>query len=215
MDDYFPAAAGLRWTYSVSGDPDRGYNHRQPGGWGFNILPFIEQNNLYTLGAGLPPTQKRAAIAQRISTLFTAEAVAYGIFHTDNTAFQPPPAGMPPMLLPLQTLKRNFNWGADIHVAYSPTTSGWIGLSYYVQAFGRSFFDPTVGGMVVAPEFTFSPQTTTHTIRVTWGWRVEKDSLILFQFNQDIIASGDSNNGVNGPSIGRFIGMRLSHTWEL
>jgi len=31
MDDYFPAAAGLRWTYSVSGDPDRGY-HSAPLG---------------------------------------------------------------------------------------------------------------------------------------------------------------------------------------
>jgi prepilin-type N-terminal cleavage/methylation domain-containing protein len=56
------------WGWSWNGDPDRGYDHRQPGGWGFNILPFIEQNNLYTLGAGLPPAQKQAAIAQRIST---------------------------------------------------------------------------------------------------------------------------------------------------
>jgi prepilin-type processing-associated H-X9-DG protein len=35
---------------------------------GFNVLPFVEQNNLYQLGYGLPPAQKQAAIAQRVST---------------------------------------------------------------------------------------------------------------------------------------------------
>jgi len=56
------------WGWFWDGDPDRGTDHRQPGGWGFNVLPYIEQDNLYRLGSGLPPAQKRAAIAQRIST---------------------------------------------------------------------------------------------------------------------------------------------------
>jgi prepilin-type N-terminal cleavage/methylation domain-containing protein/prepilin-type processing-associated H-X9-DG protein len=56
------------WSWLWDGDPDRGTDHRQPGGWGFNVLPYIEQNDLYRQGAGLPQAQKRAAIAQRIST---------------------------------------------------------------------------------------------------------------------------------------------------
>jgi len=164
---------------------------------------MYDQTKVVNIGNHRWDVQPQIAVAQRISTLFTAEAVGYGVFHTDNTAFQPPAP------LPLQTLKRNWSWGADVHVAYSPTVTGWIGLSYYVLANGRAFFDPTVMGASVAPEVTATPQQTTHTLRVTWGWRVEKDSLILFQFNQDIIASGE------GASIGRFIGARLSHTWEL
>ena len=36
---------GPRWT----GDADRGTGERQPGGWGYNILPFLEQMALYML----------------------------------------------------------------------------------------------------------------------------------------------------------------------
>ena len=39
---------GNRWV----GDPDRGFGYRQPGGWAFDILPYIEQQALYSLGAG-------------------------------------------------------------------------------------------------------------------------------------------------------------------
>jgi len=37
------------WGWHWLGDPDRGFNKRQPGGWVYNILPFIEQENLYLL----------------------------------------------------------------------------------------------------------------------------------------------------------------------
>ena len=34
------------------GDPDRGFGEEQPGGWIFNILPFMEEQALYDLGKG-------------------------------------------------------------------------------------------------------------------------------------------------------------------
>jgi prepilin-type N-terminal cleavage/methylation domain-containing protein len=37
---------GLLW----SGDPDRGYRGRQPGGWLFNILPFIDMKQIHDYG---------------------------------------------------------------------------------------------------------------------------------------------------------------------
>ena len=38
------------WSCAWTGDPDRGFDKRQPGGWLFNILPYIEQQALRDLG---------------------------------------------------------------------------------------------------------------------------------------------------------------------
>jgi prepilin-type N-terminal cleavage/methylation domain-containing protein len=47
------------WGWRWMGDPDRGFNQRQPGGWIYNLLPYIEQQSLRKKGAGLPEAQKR------------------------------------------------------------------------------------------------------------------------------------------------------------
>lgn len=58
------------WGWGWVGDPDRPNDYRQPGGWVFNILPYVEQENLHKVGAGLPfsSQQRRDAIAQRVRT---------------------------------------------------------------------------------------------------------------------------------------------------
>jgi prepilin-type N-terminal cleavage/methylation domain-containing protein/prepilin-type processing-associated H-X9-DG protein len=39
------------WSWYWAGDPDRGFGKRQPGGWTYTTLPFIEQQALYDLGS--------------------------------------------------------------------------------------------------------------------------------------------------------------------
>ena len=46
---YFPAGG---WSYDWGPDPDRGYGESQPGGWMYNLLAFIELQNLRDLGSG-------------------------------------------------------------------------------------------------------------------------------------------------------------------
>jgi len=39
------------WGWHWVGDPERGFRKSQPGGWVYNVLPFIEQKNVYMLPA--------------------------------------------------------------------------------------------------------------------------------------------------------------------
>ncbi len=57
------------WGWYWVGDPDRGSNpESQPGSWAYTILPFMDQMNLFVMGAGQTPSQKLAINAQRIIT---------------------------------------------------------------------------------------------------------------------------------------------------
>jgi prepilin-type N-terminal cleavage/methylation domain-containing protein/prepilin-type processing-associated H-X9-DG protein len=50
---FFPTG-GWGWTYA--GDPNLGFTKLQPGGWHFNLLPYIGQETLYNLGRVTPYT---------------------------------------------------------------------------------------------------------------------------------------------------------------
>jgi prepilin-type N-terminal cleavage/methylation domain-containing protein len=77
------------WGWRWGGDPERGFNSRQPSGFFYNILPFMDQVNLHNMGAGLPDPQKRDAISQATSTPLAAfncptrrQSIAYPYVHS-------------------------------------------------------------------------------------------------------------------------------------
>jgi prepilin-type N-terminal cleavage/methylation domain-containing protein len=55
------------WGWGWTGDADRGVGRKQPAGWIFNILPFIEQTDLHQMGAGKTGADKETAHNQRLS----------------------------------------------------------------------------------------------------------------------------------------------------
>ena len=55
------------WGWKWTGDPDGGSGERQPGGWAFSILAYLEDVNTMKIGAGLPPAQKKVALAKQMS----------------------------------------------------------------------------------------------------------------------------------------------------
>jgi prepilin-type N-terminal cleavage/methylation domain-containing protein len=56
------------WGRGWVGDPDRGYGRQQPGGWAYNVLPFLEYQNLHDLGRGEPEAGKKAQAALMAAT---------------------------------------------------------------------------------------------------------------------------------------------------
>jgi type II secretory pathway pseudopilin PulG len=66
---FFPSGG---WGWFWVGVPDRGTGREQPGGWGYALLPYLEQTALHDAGADGDPNslsaQKLAASAQRIAT---------------------------------------------------------------------------------------------------------------------------------------------------
>ena len=62
---HFPSGG---WGWAFVGEPERGFDPQQPGGWAFNILPYLEQQALRDMGLGLSGQERTDAIIKRIAT---------------------------------------------------------------------------------------------------------------------------------------------------
>ena len=56
------------WGYQWVGGPDCGFGKEQPGSWIYSLLPFLEQEQLHSLGAGLPPNEQKVAATKVTQT---------------------------------------------------------------------------------------------------------------------------------------------------
>ena len=55
---FYPSSGwGYRWT----GDPNMGFGYQQPGGWAFDLLPYLEMKALHEIGKELPGPQAGGA----------------------------------------------------------------------------------------------------------------------------------------------------------
>ena len=56
------------WGGNWLGDPDAGYGTNQPGGWIYNILAYVEEDNLRQLGRGLKDAPCDEALTKLMET---------------------------------------------------------------------------------------------------------------------------------------------------
>ncbi len=63
---WFPASG---WMEELAvGDPDLGFDAKQPGGWLYNLLPYIEQQAMHDIGMGMTAAQKKPLFTKRVET---------------------------------------------------------------------------------------------------------------------------------------------------
>ncbi|HEX4445428.1 MAG TPA: transporter, partial [Polyangiaceae bacterium] len=139
--------------------------------------------------------QPQIAAGQRFLKALTLDLIGSAAFYTDNTKFGTGPG------MPVVTMKQDQTFGFEAHVAADLSPTFYLAASYYLAAVGQRSI--TAPGL---PETVIDDEQTTQTLRFTFGVHVEKGTLLLLQYNQDIEASG-------GGTISRFVGARLSHVF--
>ena len=50
------------WGWRWQGEPDRGFGKRQPGGWGYDIMSFMEESGIANMGSGLTGAAREQAM---------------------------------------------------------------------------------------------------------------------------------------------------------
>jgi prepilin-type N-terminal cleavage/methylation domain-containing protein len=112
------------WGWGWAGDPDRGFGIKQPSGWQFSILPYIELQSLYDMGAGQSDGQKRTAGARRVST----PVPAYQCPSRRRADFYPYTHGSPYTNINRPSVVGRSDYGANsgdwgcVGISFGPTT---------------------------------------------------------------------------------------------
>ena len=141
------------WGWLWIGEPERGTDARQPGGWAFNILPYIEQQNLHDAGLGLSGDARTNAIIARAETPVATficptrrRPLAYPDYHGNyrtatSTSMRIPTAGRSDYAINCGDQSRNEIFGGPDNLSQGddPSWSGWHDTSSHTGiAYERS-----------------------------------------------------------------------------
>jgi prepilin-type N-terminal cleavage/methylation domain-containing protein len=123
------------WGWTWLGEPDRGTGKAQPGGWVFNTLPYVEQQNLRDLGKGQTGANFTNAVKLRAQTAVSffncpsrraPKAYKDGSgYNTSQGSVSPGVSGRTDYAANCGNQGRNELWGGPGSLAAGDTDTGW------------------------------------------------------------------------------------------
>jgi hypothetical protein len=156
--------------------------------------------SLVNAGANRVTFKPQISIAQRFAKVLTAEVVGNIAIHGSNSKFViPNPAAMmggSPLFT--TAMAQDSDLYIDAHLGADLSKTFFLGASYYYAKVGQQKLTDLPGQPVAAKSGSVS------SLRFSLGIRVEKNTLIMLQLDQNFAASGSA-------TIERFAGIRFSH----
>jgi len=200
------------WGYKWVGEPDRGFDERQPGGWMYNLLPFLGLENIHQIGADLTGSARRTALAQQ-------KAAVVPLFHCPSRrraigypAREPSHNAVSPAVFS----KTDYAANGGSHRGGLPTGPGYGCLAAYPpgrppgSACGGASFEPDLeNNGVIARRSTYKPAHVTDGLSNTFV-------LAEKYMNPDEYLSGagcsDNNSAYQGYDwdLNRWVGTALN-----
>jgi hypothetical protein len=160
-----------------------------------------DPSKLLNVGSNRWTINPLLTVGQRFLRAITLEANINMAFYTDNDEYRVPTPALAGRDL---TLKQKASKGAAVHLAVDLHPMFFVGTSYLVNINGRRDFNvPTATGEAMRTE---TPGNTVHTFRFNMGIRITPQTLLLAQWNEEVA-------GTPSASLGRFVGLRVSHAF--
>jgi hypothetical protein len=160
-----------------------------------------DPNKLLNVGGNRWVFNPLLMVGQRFLRAFTLEAMANLSIYGKNDEYRVPNPALAGRNLEL-TQKPSF--GAMAHLAVDLHPSFFVATSYQLAVNGERELElPAALGGTTQRE---TKGNTVHSVRLNFGMRVTPQTLVLFQWNQDVAGS-------EGATVGRFFGLRISHAF--
>ncbi|MEO2046896.1 MAG: DUF1559 domain-containing protein [Pirellulales bacterium] len=200
------------WGGSWVGDPDRGYGVQQPGGWIYNILPYIEQGNIRNLGQGLVGTDREQQLAQRDSMpvdTMNCPSRRGAIPYPNDTTVRPRNSGLS-SLFARADYAANAGTMRDVEVPYfggpesiedvesgkwfAPTTDCFSGISFVVSKIRLSQIVDGTSNTYAVGERSLDP------LHYETGWLHDNDYSMYSGSQDDILRSAYTPSNYASPN---------------
>lgn len=147
------------WNNHWQGDPDRGFDRRQCGGWVYNVLPYIEQQSMHDMGAGKSVADKKTDLAQVAQTVLPT---LYCPSRRDATLYPSIVDGSTPYNCAPITSSARTDYAANAGTSSFPAGTFWwpetgsasSGDPSFADAPGFQYLGPATNGIIYTTSMT-------------------------------------------------------------